>query len=93
MASVKIIRMKYIHKLSVRITIAIVVGLLLAFGWTDIQYPCPPLENTGCVAFESAIMHPNDLLNNKQNSLVEASKTFAITSLVTFALLTVISGI
>jgi hypothetical protein len=82
--------MKLLNKLYFRIMISIVIGLLLAGGWTDIQYPCPPLDNAGCVVWESAIMHPSDLISNKQGSLVEASKTFLITSLVSFGLVSVL---
>ena len=83
--------MKLLKKLYFRIIISIVIGLLLAVGWTDIQYPCPPLDHAGCVVWESAIMHPSDFISNKQGSLVEASKTFLITSLVSFGLISIIS--
>jgi len=86
-----IIMNKYFEKLSVRIIISVVIGFLLAGALTDIQYPCPPLDNAGCVTWESAIMHPSDLISNKQNSLVEASKTFIITSIVSFGLLSLVS--
>lgn len=82
--------MKILNKFYFRVIISIVIGLLLAGGWTDIQYPCPPLDNAGCVTWESAIMHPSDLISNKQNSLVEASKNFLITSLVSFGLISVL---
>lgn len=83
--------MKFINKLSVRIIISVLIGFLLAVAWTDIQYSCPPLDNAGCVVWESAIMHPSDLISNKQGSLVEASKAFLIISIISFGLISVIS--
>lgn len=80
--------MKYIDKLSVRIRIAFVVGFLLASIGTKITYTCVPIDGAkGCVSFEKAIMHPSDLLNNRQDSLVKFSTTFVISSLVTFIIL------
>jgi hypothetical protein len=82
------LNMKYIHKLSVRITVAALVGFLLAGAFTHITYTCTPIEGAaGCVSFDKAVMHPNDLLRNKQGSLVHFSETFVITSLVVFVIL------
>lgn len=53
----------------------------------DIQYPCPPLGNSGCVVWESAILHPSDLLSNKQGSLEDAAKTFAVIFIASFVYL------
>ena len=80
--------MKLIHKLSVRIAIALVIGVLFAGAGTKITYTCALVDGAqGCTSFEKAIMHPNDLLDNKQNSLVKFSTTFALTSLIAFAIL------
>ena len=84
--------MKHINKLSSRIAIAVIIGFLLASSRTTITYSCVPIDGAmGCVSFEDAIMHPNDLLNNRQNSLVRFSTTFAISSLVTFALINAVN--
>lgn len=84
--------MKYIHKLSVKIIVSIVIGFLLAGVGAKITYSCPPVDGAvGCVSFEKAIMHPDDLLNNKQDSLVRFSKTFVIASLASFAALSLFS--
>jgi hypothetical protein len=84
--------MKLLHKLSVRIVIAVVIGFLFASAGTDIAYMCAPIDGAaGCASFDKALMHPSDLLNNEQNSLRRFSMTFAITSLVAFALLSTVS--
>jgi hypothetical protein len=80
--------MKHINKLAVRIVAAIVIGFLLAGAGTDIPYTCAPIDGAeGCVSFDKAVMHPSDLLSNKQNSLVIFSTFFVITSLIIFAFL------
>lgn len=86
--------MKYIHKLSVQIVIALSVGFLLAGAFTHITYPCEPVDGAiGCESFEKAVMHPNDLFNNKQNSLVIFSQKFVISSIITLALLAAVSAL
>ncbi len=86
-----VVSMKSANKLMVRIVMAVVIGFLLAGVGTKITYTCVPHPGEeGCVSFEKAIMHPSDLLDNKQDSLVQFSKTFAITSLASFVLLSVI---
>lgn len=86
---------KIINKLSARIIIAVVFGLLAASTFTLMQGPCTttiPGENAAhCVEFSKAVMHPNDLLDNKQNSLMKFSKTFVIASVASFALLSAYS--
>ncbi|MDQ2973221.1 MAG: hypothetical protein M3Q79_01940 [bacterium] len=82
--------MKHVNKLWVRIVTAIVIGFLFAGSRTGITYTCPLIDGAaGCVSFDKAIMHPSDLLNNKQDSLVRFSETFIITSLASFALLSI----
>ena len=84
--------MKYISKLWVKIVAAITFGFLLAGAGTHITYSCPLTDGAaGCVSLAKAIDHPNDLLNNKQGSLVHFSENFVIASLVVFALLSVFS--
>lgn len=86
-----IVDMKYINNLWVKVIASIVIGFLLASAGTKITYTCTPADGAaGCTSFEKAIMHPSDLLNNKQNSLTHFSKTFAITSLASFALLSIL---
>lgn len=71
---------------------AVVIGLLFAGSRTTITYDCVPIDGAkGCVSFEDAIMHPGDLINNKQNSLVRFSTNFALSSLTTFALISATS--
>lgn len=84
--------MRYINKLSVRVVITLTVGFLFAGAVTKVNYTCAPNDGAkGCVSFEKAVMHPNDLLNNKQDSLIKFSTTFVVSSLVTFALLSTAS--
>ena len=88
--------MKHINKLSVRIIVAVVIGFLVASQTGIIIEPCtgvpPPGENNAqCAEFSTALEHPSDLINNKQNSLDRFSKTLAVTSLVSFALLSIYS--
>jgi len=70
--------------------IGIVAALTLAFfvagAFTKITYPCSP-ENVPagesvnyCTSFEKAVMHPADLILNKQGSLVQFLATFFIAS-------------
>lgn len=83
--------MKYNHKLSVRILTSLVIGLLLAGAVTKITYSCAPIDGAAdCVSYDKAIMHPSDLLNNKQDSLVHFFEAFVISSLVSFAVLSII---
>ena len=85
--------MKLINKLSVKLASAVVIGFLLASTSTYITYPCPPIDGAvGCTSFQKAVMNPHDLLGNKQNSLVHFSETFVITSLASFALLSVFTS-
>jgi len=90
--------MKYIKKLWVRIVIAIVVGLLIAYagvGITHVIRPCTPAEVprgesiSRCEAVEKMFIHPRDLLGNKQSRLTRFSETFVMASLASFALLSV----
>ena len=68
------------------------VGFLFASIGTKMTYDCAPIDGfMGCVSFEKAIMHPADLLNNRQNSLVKFTANFAAASLITFALLSIVS--
>lgn len=84
--------MKHLRKLSVRIVVAIVIGLLFAGAFTKITYPCAPTDGAmGCVSFDKAVMHPGDLLHNKQDSLIDFSKRFVVNSLATFAILSIVS--
>ncbi len=83
--------MKYINNLAIRILVAVAIGLLFASVGTKITYTCTSSAGElGCVSYEKAVMHPGDLANNKQDSLAQFSKTFAIASLTGFALLSVI---
>lgn len=85
--------MKYLSKLWVRITIAIIIGLFFAGGYTDIAYPLPTIYTeqggSGSVVYEDVLSHPKDLLNNKQNSLVQFSTTFFVVSVITFSALSI----
>lgn len=82
---------KLVKKLSTRIIIAVVFGLLFATTFTHIQGPCttsiPGEDIKKCVELSKAIMHPSELLNNKQNSLVNYSETFLVVSAASYVLL------
>ena len=87
-------RVNYLNKLSVLIVIALVVGFLLAGAFTHIIYPCKPVDVAmGCESFEKAVMHPKDLFDNKQNSLIIFSRRFTIYSIVTLSVLGAVSAI
>jgi hypothetical protein len=67
------------------------LSLQYAATFTHITYPCKPVDVAmGCESFEKAVMHPKDLFDNKQNSLVYFFQTFGITSLVSFGILSVL---
>jgi hypothetical protein len=88
--------MKYLNKLSVKATvIALIIGAFFAISLTDIAYPCEPYDgdgqNGGCIAYENAISHPGDLINNEQDSLMRLTETFLVTSLASFAALSILS--
>jgi hypothetical protein len=84
--------MKHTNKLLVQITAVIVIGFLFAGAGTEITYTCGANPgDAGCISFDKAVMHPRDLLRNKQGSLVQFSKTFTIGALVTFAIFNVYS--
>lgn len=83
--------MKLFCKLPVRIVAAVAIGLLLAGAGTKITYGCAPIDGAvGCVSFEKAIMHPGDLLGNKQDSLVHFSVAFVVAALVSFVALSIV---
>lgn len=80
-------------KFSVRIAVAIVVGVFVAGASTKIVYTCVPIDGAaGCMSFDKAIMHPGDLLNNKQESLVRFSTVFATTSLLGFTVMGIVEA-
>jgi hypothetical protein len=87
--------LKPLSNLYVRVIISAAVGFFFVGAFTNNQYPCtqtiPGEDISHCVSIESAIMHPRDLIHNKQASLTRFSKTFAIVSLGSFALLSIIS--
>jgi hypothetical protein len=72
--------------------VALTIGFLYAGAFTSIRYgDCSHIfDGPGCATIEKAIMHPKDLLNNKQGSLVEFSKTIAVVSLGAFVILSTI---
>lgn len=84
---------KYISKIWVRIIISIIIGLFFAGGYTDISYDLPTIYTekggSGGAVFESALSHPKDLMNNKQDSLVRFSTTFFAVSVITFSALSI----
>lgn len=82
------------NKLAVNTVIAVVVGIAFAGVGTKMTYPCPSFVATptsGCVSIEKSIMHPADLIKNKQNSLTKFAGQFAVSSLVVFTLLSLYS--
>jgi hypothetical protein len=78
-------------KLNVRILAAMAFGFLMASTFTHLQGPCtttiPSEDGSHCVEFSKAVMHPKDLINNKQDTLTKFVGTLAIGSLAGFALL------
>ena len=83
--------MKHINNTVVRIIAAVVIGFLFAGVGTDISYTCTPTDGAaGCASFDKAVLHLGDLIHNKQDSLTHFSVTFAVTSLVVFALLSML---
>lgn len=81
----------YIDKLYVRISIAVIVGLLLAAAFTSFQQLCTTViageEASQCVEFPKAIMYPEKLMSD-QGLRTKFVTTFAVGSLVSFALVT-----
>lgn len=78
------------NKLLLNVVIAVTVGMLFAGTATKLTYPCPSFVATptsGCLSIEKSIMHPADLIKNKQNSLTKFAREFAVSSLVVFTLL------
>lgn len=81
---------KFLDKMYIRVILSVAVGFFVASTLTHITYPCTGyFEGIGCVSFEDAIMHPSDLLNNKQDSLTTFASKFAVISLATFTLLSI----
>lgn len=75
-----------------KIIAAILIGFLIAGAGTDIHYTCTPIDGAkGCASFEKAVMHPADLLNNRQSSLVHFVETFVISSLIVFVILEILT--
>lgn len=85
--------MKLFKPTSVRLLSALAIGILLALVGTKVTYPCENVDGSaGCVSHEKAIMHIDDLAENFQGSLVEFTKTIAITSILTFVILTFLAN-
>ena len=78
-------------RLYARILLILMVAFLVAGACTKIIYPCssgsvPAGESvSNCFSFEKAIMHPADLMNNMQNSLVQFTSTIFLVALLLFA--------
>ena len=68
------------------------VAFLAAGAGTKITYPCSPSNVpagesvNNCISFEKAIMHPADLIINKQDSLMHFVSIFVLVSLLLLAL-------
>ncbi len=45
------------------------------------------------MSLQKAVMHPSDLINNKQDSLTHSSTSLAVTSLVVFSLVSVLGAV
>lgn len=77
-------------KILLAIVVAVGIAFVMAGAGTHIAYACPPVDGArGCVEFSKAIMHPGDLLHNKEDSLVHFATTFFLTFLVVFAVITI----
>ncbi|MBW4062244.1 hypothetical protein HJC99_06785 [Candidatus Saccharibacteria bacterium] len=84
--------MKSFSRLYVKSAAALVVGFFFAGAVTSITYACTPVDGAaGCVSFDKAVLHLGDLADNKQSSLVHFATTFAVVSLITFVILSILS--
>lgn len=83
--------MRYINKFPVKLIAAVFVGFVFAGALTTITYTCTPIDGaSGCVSFDKAVMHPRDLISNKQESLTRFFIIFVATSLSVLGLLSVV---
>jgi hypothetical protein len=79
---------KILKNLPARIALSLLIAFFIAGAGTHIQYPCQPeTANGGCVSFEKAVMHLGDLQNNVQDSRTKFIKAFVLSSLGSFAVL------
>lgn len=87
------------NKLPVKIVAAVLIGLLIAYAGVGISHvtrPCTPADVpkgesiSHCEVIAKVYAHPRDLLSNKQDRLTHFSETFAVASLTSFALLSVL---
>ena len=94
-----ILDVKHIKKLKVRIIVAVAVGIIFAYvgvGINPVVRPCAPTDVpkgesvSRCVSIEKVYANPIDILTNKQDKLTSFSETFAIASVTSFAILSVI---
>ncbi len=78
---------------SLKLLVAIAIGLFFASAFTSIQAPCstaiPGEEIQKCIEWSKVIMRPDELLSNSQSSLARFSVTFFIISLSSYALLSI----
>jgi hypothetical protein len=78
---------------SLKLLVAIALGLLFASTFTSIQTPCsttiPGEETQKCIEWSKVVMRPDELLSNSQSSLVRFSVTFFVISLSSYALLSI----
>lgn len=82
------------NELWFKLTVAAICGLLLASITTKISYTCPPADGVvGCVSFEKALMHPSDLMENKQDSLAYFATTFIATGGIVFTTLSLVNTV
>lgn len=84
--------MKSSTKILINLLISLLVGFLFAGLTTKVTHTCAPVDGAaGCQSFEKAIVSPTDLLNNRQNSLINFSITFVVTLGITYILLWALS--
>lgn len=75
------------------IAAALVVGFLFAAVTTSIQRPCPDEPSVltekyaGCVSWEKALLHPDRLIANEQNSLTRFVIKFIVSAGVGYVLM------
>jgi heme A synthase len=63
--------MRTLKRYRKHIVLAFLAGVVFAGAFTHITYPCSALPGeSGCVSYEKAVMHLNDLVANVQGSLV-----------------------
>lgn len=89
--------MTHTNSFLAKVLAAVAIGLIIASTLTDATYPCNAndmLEGDSiarCIAWDEVVLHPSDLMSNREGSLLRFLTTFVVTALVSYAIISIVS--